>query len=107
MNEQENEEQARAELVKLASDNGMYFVVWWGHCGNYFVGVRNEHGKKPEIYAAMYESFYDLTCDDEVLFRFRFNLNRKVSESEMSFSWVELLQEAVPQTVKSIIKNPV
>ena len=37
----EKEDRARAELVKLAADNDMYFVIWWGHFGNYFVGVKN------------------------------------------------------------------
>ena len=103
MNDTEKEDCARAELVKLAADNDMYFVVWWGHFGNYFVGVRNERGRKPEIYKAMYESFYDLTGDDEIMFRFRFKVND--NSSEMRFSWIELLQEAVPLTVKSIVKN--
>ena len=40
----EKEDRARAELVKLAVDNDMHFVIWWGNFGNYFVGVRNERG---------------------------------------------------------------
>jgi len=100
MNNTEKEDCARAELVKLAADNDMYFVVWWGHFGNYFVGVRNERGRKPEIYEAMYESFDDLTGDDEIMFRFPFKVKDSSSET-----WIELLQEAVPLTVKSIVKN--
>lgn len=99
----EKEDRARAELVKLAVENDIYFVVWWGHFGNYFVGVRNERSRKPEIYKAMYESFYDLIGDDEVMFRFTFKTND--SSSEICFSWMELLQEAIPLTVKSIVKN--
>lgn len=104
MDNTEKEDRARAELVKLAADNDMYFVVWWGHSGDYFVGVKNERGRKPEIYNAVYESFYDLTAGDEVMFIFKFS-----SSSEMRFSWrfswVGLLQEAAPLTVKSIVKN--
>lgn len=99
----EKEDRARAELVKLAADNDMYFVIWWGHFDNYFVGVRNERGRKPEIYKAVYESFYDLTDDDEVIFRFPFKVND--DSSEICFSWIELLQEAIPAVVKSIVKN--
>ena len=99
-----SEDEARAELVRLAADNGMYFVVWWGHFGNYFVGVRNDRGLKPEIYKAIYESFYDLAGDDEVMFRFGFETSD--SPSGTYFSWAELLQEAVPRTVKSIVENP-
>ena len=99
----EKEDRARAELVKLAADNDMYFVIWWGHFGNYFVGVRNERGRKPEIYKAVYESFYDLIGDDEVIFRFSFKVND--SSSEIYFSWIDLLQETIPLTVKSIVKN--
>lgn len=51
----------------------------------------------------MYESFYDLIGDDEIMFRFRFKVND--NSSETWFSWIELLQEAVPLTVKSIVKN--
>ena len=99
----EKENCARAELVKLAVDNDMYFVIWWGNFGNYFVGVRNERGRKPEIYKAVYESFYDLIGDDEVMFRFTFKAND--SSSEICFSWIELLQDAIPLVVKSIVKN--
>ena len=99
----EKEDCARAELVKLAADNDMYFVVWWGHFGNYFVGVKNERGRKPEIYKATYESFYYLIGDDEVMFRFSFKVND--SSSEIYFSWIDLLQETIPFMVKSIIKN--
>lgn len=103
MNDTEKEDCARTELVKLATDNDMYFVVWWRHFGNYFVGVRNKRGRKPEIYEVMYESFYDLAGDDEVMFKFPFKVND--SSSEICFSWIDLLQEAVPLMVKSIIKN--
>lgn len=103
MDESEKEEQARLELVKLASDNDMYFVVWWGHFGNYFVGVRNDRSIKPEIYKAIYESFYDLIADDKVMFRFGFQAND--SSSKTAFSWVDLLEKAVPKTVKSIVEN--
>ena len=81
MNDTGKEDRARAELVKLATNNDMYFVVWWSHFGNYFVGVKNEQGLKPEIYEAMYESFYDLTGGDEVMFRFRFKVNDSSSET--------------------------
>ena len=103
MNDIEKEDCARTELIKLAAENDMYFVVWWGHFGNYFVGVRNERGRKPEIYKAVYESFYDLIGDDEVMFRFTFKAND--SSSEICFSWIYLLQEAILLAVKSIVKN--
>lgn len=40
------EDCVRTELVKLAADNDMYFVIWWRHFGNYFVGVRNKRGQE-------------------------------------------------------------
>lgn len=99
MNATEKEDCARAELVKLAADNDIYFVVWWGHFGNYFVGVRNERGRKPEIYKAMYESFYDLTGDDEVLFRFAF-------ESDGLVSWLKIAETAAPMVLKAAAERP-
>lgn len=89
------EEKARADLVGIAADNGMYFVVWRGHFGNYLVGVRNVRKRlEPEIYSAIYESFYDLVGDDPE--EFKIDLGEK-------FSWTDLLaavsEEAVRQAV--------
>ena len=68
-----------------------------------FRRCKEQRGRKPEIYKAVYESFYDLTDDDEVMFRFQFKVND--DSSEICFSWIELLQEAIPAVVKSIVKN--
>lgn len=81
------EDEAHQELVKLAADNDMYFVVWSGYWSNYFVGLRNGSGKKPEIYGAMYEQFYDVIKGDLILFR------RSIG---MAFTWQELLQIVKP-----------
>lgn len=76
------EDEARQELVKLAAANDMYFVVWSGHWSNYFVGLRNNSRKKPEIYGAMYEQFYDVVKGDLILFKL--SIGRE-------FTWQELL----------------
>lgn len=65
----EAEENIRQQLVKLGVDNNMYFVVWWGHTNNYFVGVRNDSKKHPEVYGAMYEMFYDVVGEDKIMFK--------------------------------------
>ena len=63
------EEDIRQQLVKIAADNDIYFVLWYGHFNNYLVGLRNSRKKEPEIYVAMYEMFYDVAGEDEELFR--------------------------------------
>ena len=68
------EDEARKELVKLAADNDIYFVVWYGHWSNYFVGLRNSRKKEPEIYGAMYEMFYDVVGGDTILFKTRIDI---------------------------------
>lgn len=82
-----SEDEARQELVKLAADNDMYFVVWSGHWSNYFVGLRNSSRKKPEIYGAMFEQFYDVVKGDLILFK------RSIG---WEFTWQELLQIVKP-----------
>jgi len=68
------EEKIRRQLVKIAADNDMYFVIWGGHFGNYFVGLRNTRKKQPEIYGAMYEMFYDVVGGDTILFKTRIDI---------------------------------
>jgi len=68
------EEKIRPQLVKLAADNDMYYVIWGGHFGNYFVGVRNTRKRQPEIYGAMYEMFYDVVGGDAILFKTRIDI---------------------------------
>jgi len=70
----EEEEKIRQQLVKIAADNDMYFVIWGGHFGNYFVGLRNTSEKQPEIYAAMYEMFYDVVGGDAIRFKTRIDI---------------------------------
>ena len=79
------EDEARKELVKLAADNDIYFVVWYGHWSNYFVGLRNSRKKEPEIYGAMYEMFYDVVENDAILFKLTIG---------QEFDWRELLQKS-------------
>ena len=61
---------ARRKLVRIARQNDLVFVIWWGHFGNTFVAL--ERGGKcelrPEIYGAMMEQFYDVikTCGRSV-----------------------------------------
>ena len=66
------EDQARSAIVDIAVKNGLYFVVWSGHFGKYFHALKNNSGKTPEIYGAMYESYYDLVGDnDNIVFKFK------------------------------------
>jgi hypothetical protein len=65
----EDEETIRQQLVKLGVDNNMYFVVWWGQTNNYFVGVRNDSKKQPQVYGAMYETLYDVVGKDKIMFK--------------------------------------
>ena len=77
------EKYARDRIVSLAEDNNMYFVVWNGHFGRYFVALKNNSGLAYNIYSAIYESYYDLVGDkDEEVFRF---------EIPSMFTWCELL----------------
>ena len=77
------EKGARDRIVALAEDNNMYFVVWNGHFGRYFVALKNNSGLAHNIYSAVYESYYDLVGDnDEEVFRF---------EIPDMFTWCELL----------------
>lgn len=79
------EEDIRQQLVKIAADNDIYFVLWYGHFNNYFVGMRNSRKKEPEIYGAMYEMFYDVVENDAILFKL--NIGQE-------FDWRELLQKS-------------
>ena len=69
------EDELRAQLVKLAADNDMYFVIWDGHFSTSFVGLRNSRKKTPEIYGAVYEMFYDVIGSDAILFTARIDIN--------------------------------
>ena len=61
---------ARAKLIKLGKANNLYFVVWNQHFGKMFFAIKNFSKKPTEIYSAIFESFYDLTRDDEEMFKF-------------------------------------
>ena len=66
---------ARDAIVKLGKVNGLYFVVWNGHFGKYFVAVENQRNIQTNIYSAIYESFYDLTMNDNEIFKFQLHSN--------------------------------
>lgn len=100
----EKEENARTELIRLGSDNGMYFVVWRGHFGNHMVGVRNARDMKPEVYGAIFESYYDLVGDDEILFSY--TVPEVDDESGRLFSWTELLSATMPYVLKAVAEKP-
>lgn len=82
------EEDIRKQLVKIAADNDMYFVIWGGHFGNYFVGLRNTRKKQPEIYGAMYEMFYDVVGGDTILFKTRIDIK------DSCVPWQQMLEIA-------------
>lgn len=85
----EAEEKIRQQLVKIASDNDVYFVVWYGHINNYFVGVRNCSKKEPAVYAAIYEMFYDLMGDeDRIIFQEGIGIQK---ESNQRLPWEKML----------------
>ena len=65
------ESQARTSIVDIATNNNLYFVCWDGHFGRYFHALNNASKKKPEIYSAIYESYYDLVGNDLEVFKFR------------------------------------
>ena len=67
----EIEKQARDAIVSIAKKNGWYFVVWYGHFSNQLCIVENTSKKTPEIYCAMYESFYGIVGKDNVLFKYK------------------------------------
>ena len=79
----ELEHDARDAIVSLAIANGLYFFVWNGHFGRYFVALKNNSGLAYNIYSVIYASYYDLVGDnDEEVFRF---------EIPDMFTWCELL----------------
>ena len=67
-----SEEKIRQRIVDIAKARNIYFVVWYGHFGDYFLAVENNSGKTPNVYSALYESINDLvSVDDKELFRFK------------------------------------
>lgn len=67
-----SEEEIRQRIVDIAKARNIYFVVWYGHFGDYFLAVENNSGKTPNVYSAMCESIDDLvSVDDKELFRFK------------------------------------
>ncbi len=64
---------ARSRLVNICKDYGWYMVLWHCHFSRQFVIMKGQH--KPNIYSAIFESFYDLTQDDEEVFRFTITQN--------------------------------
>lgn len=95
------EAKARAEIVRIGAENGLYFVLWRGHFGVYFVGVRNKRGLETEVYSAIYESYYGLVGGDEEAFRFEV----KVYE-DGRFRWADVLRDLAPYAVKSAVERP-
>ena len=91
------EEDIRQQLVKIAADNDIYFVLWYGHCNNYFVGLRNSRKKEPEIYAAMYEMVYDVAGADKMLFRR--NLGMEYDWPNQRLPWKKMLKIAKAEIV--------
>ena len=82
---------ARAKLIKLGKANNLYFVVWnqlvWNqHFGKTFFAIKNISKKPTEIYSAIYESFNDLTKDDEEMFNFSLGYTN---------SWESILHKAL------------
>ena len=64
------DERARYEIIKLAKKYNIYIVIWDGHFERYIVALHNDSGnRRPEIYHAIYESFYDVVGNDKEVFR--------------------------------------
>lgn len=97
---EKDEQAARDMIVSLAKDNHMYFVVWNGHFGTYFVALRNNSKLSPNIYRAIFESYYDLVGDkDEEMFRFEIQ--------EDIFTWSELLLMVKAYVPRTITRNDI
>lgn len=65
------EQQARDAIVGIAKKNKWYFVVHNGHFARRFCALQNNSGKDPQIYGALYESYYDfIGKDDKEVFHF-------------------------------------
>ena len=62
---------ARDAIISLGNANGLYFIVWTGHFGQYFVAFENQRKIQTEIYLAIYESIYDIAMNDIVKFKFQ------------------------------------
>ena len=77
------EKNAREEVLRIAKDNGMYFVVWSQHFGRKLVALENNSHIKPTVYHAIYEAFHDIVGknDNEVF----------SSDIPDSVSWIDLL----------------
>lgn len=59
----------RKKLVELAKKHNVYFVLWFGHSGDSFciIDRKSRPDRLPEIYSAIFESFYDLTEGDQMI----------------------------------------
>lgn len=78
-----SDSQARLQLAEIAEANDWNLVVWHGHFSKQLVVLRrNEASPKPEVYSAIYESYFDLFDEDLEVKRFRID-GRK--------SWKDLL----------------
>lgn len=68
-NQSNDEENARAELIRIAEDNDWFYVTWWGQTGySFWIYKRNDITRKTrrnEVYGAMYEQFYDVIKDTD------------------------------------------
>lgn len=65
-------EEARTEIVRILREKGYYAILWYGHCGKYFVVVKPAIGndKQPEIYGAFMEMYYDVIGGDTAILHF-------------------------------------
>ena len=89
------DELARYEIIKLAKKYNMYFVIWDGHFGRYIVALHNDSGnRRPEIYHAIYESFYDVVGNDREEFRL------SISNYIVWIDALMLIRTYMPTTIK-------
>lgn len=72
MNDDIKETEARNQIVEIGKKHNLYFVIWDGHFSRYFYAMQNNRNLKPEIYGAIYESFYDLVKSDKEMFKLSF-----------------------------------
>ena len=70
----------KAALIAIGERENLYFVMWSGHTGQYFIALRNDRKLETNVYSAIFESYYDLTMDDKVVCRFNFNYEDSVMD---------------------------